>query len=185
MKSAKLYGMCWAAAGCLAMILVVPALWAQETKEKVTVDDVDRTFMFGYPRDTTKQHYPVVILLHGLNQDADDIERLTQFNGLADKNGIIVVYPSALNGRWNMGVRPGAAPDGRWGRVGGAHAWRLRRWRLSWRGGGGYPGGGGQQPAGRDPSQERAGSGGRYRLLQPDARLPGPSFPSIARGFMP
>ena len=86
----------------------------------------------GYPRDMTKQHYPVVILLAGLNQDPDDIERLTQFNGLADKNGIIVVYPAALHGRWNMGVRPEEHRMDRWGRVGGLRG-GYGRWRLPWR----------------------------------------------------
>ena len=67
MKSAKFYAMLrlLAAAGCLAMLL--PArLNAQETKEKITVDDVDRTFMLRLPKGyDAKQHYPVVILLHG------------------------------------------------------------------------------------------------------------------------
>ena len=66
---------------CLVVLLGMPRLSAQETKEKVTVDDVDRTYMLRLPRGYDAQrHYPVVILLHGLNQDADDMERLTQFD---------------------------------------------------------------------------------------------------------
>jgi hypothetical protein len=38
------------AAACIAMLLVVPMFWAQETKEKITVDDVDRTFTVRLPR---------------------------------------------------------------------------------------------------------------------------------------
>ncbi|HTS34092.1 MAG TPA: PHB depolymerase family esterase [Candidatus Solibacter sp.] len=74
-----------------------------------------------------KQHYPVVVLLHGQNQEADDIERLTRFNELADKDSVIAVYPSALHGRWNFGIvepRPTPYRRGPYGR---------RRW--------GYPGG--------------------------------------------
>src|SRR5579864_2498159 len=137
MRSIKSCGMPLAstAAACLAMLLATQVLFAQETKEKVTVDDVDRTFMVRLPRGyDAQQHYPVVILLHGMNQDADDMERLTQFDQLADKDGIIVVYPMALHGRWNVGVRPqehrsaGMGPGGR--RRGGGYP------------GGGYPGGG-------------------------------------------
>jgi polyhydroxybutyrate depolymerase len=166
MKSAKFYWTfaTWAAAACLAILFVTPALSAQETKEKITVDDVDRTFMLRLPKGYDPQHhYPVVILLHGISQDADDMERLTQFDQLADKDGIIAIYPIALNGRWNVGVRPQErrtmGPGGGRGRHGGGFP------------GGGYPGGGGggggyprgsgggypggQQPSGRDSDDDK------------------------------
>jgi polyhydroxybutyrate depolymerase len=122
-----------AAGACLATLITYSA-WAQETKETVTVHDMDRAYLVRLPRGYDHgQKYPVVILLHGMNQDSDDMERLTRFDELADKDGIIAVYPSALQGRWNLGVRapqkqPMMLPLGRGGR----------------RGGGGYPGGGGQ-----------------------------------------
>jgi poly(3-hydroxybutyrate) depolymerase len=140
-----------AAAVCLALALAMaaPALRAQETKEKVTVDDVDRSFLVRLPKGyDAQQHYPVVVLLHGMNQDSEDIERLTRFNELADKNGIIVVYPSALHGRWNVGVRP---PDRRVTPMGPGRGGRR---------GGGYPGGGGGYPGGGYPGG--GGGGGGY-----------------------
>lgn len=146
-----------ALAGVL-FLLSVQALLAQETKEKVTVDDVDRSFTVRLPRGyDPQQHYPVVILLHGMNQDPDDMERLTRFNQLADKDGIIAVYPAALHGRWNVGVRPqqrttsmmspGRRRSGG-GYPGGGYPG----------GGGGYPGGGGQQRPSRDPDEGRQSS---------------------------
>jgi polyhydroxybutyrate depolymerase len=138
------------------MFFVAQALWAQETKEKVTVDGVDRTFMVRLPKGySAQQHYPVVILLHGMNQDADDMERLTRFDELADKDGIIAVYPFALHGRWNVGVQPQERPPmttgpGRHRRYGGGYPGGGGYPR----GGGGYPGGGGQQPQNRQPSLE-------------------------------
>jgi polyhydroxybutyrate depolymerase len=78
---------------------------AQESKETITVGDVDRHYVVHLPKGyDEQQHYPVVVLLHGENQEADDMERLTRFNELADKNSIIAVYPSALHGRWNFGA---------------------------------------------------------------------------------
>lgn len=139
---------------CLAALLVNPALRAQETKEKVTVDDVDREFMVRLPRGyDAKQHYPVVILLHGMNQDADDMERLTQFDQLADKDGIIAIYPIALHGRWNVGVHPqertmGMRPGG------GHHRGYGGGYPGGGGGGGGYPGGGGQGQ-GQGPGSEQ------------------------------
>jgi len=76
-----------------------------ETKETITVDGVDRTYVVHLPRGyDEKQHYPVVVLLHGANQQADDMERLTRFNELADKDSVIAVYPNSLHGSWNFGV---------------------------------------------------------------------------------
>jgi len=163
MKSGNSYGMrsLAAAFGCLGVLLVAQALWAQETKEKVTVDDVDRHFMVRLPKGyDSKRHYPVVILLHGMNQDAEDMERLTRFDEIADKSGIIAVYPIALHGRWNVGVRPqvqrpaNMAPGRR--RYGGGG------YPGGGGGGGGYPGGGrggypggGQQPQTREPDEDR------------------------------
>jgi poly(3-hydroxybutyrate) depolymerase len=169
MKSGNLYGgSVLAAAGCLALLLAGTTLWAQETKEKVTVDDVDRTFMVRLPKGyDPQQHYPVMILLHGMNQDPEDMERLTRFNELADKDGIIAIYPSALHGRWNVGVHPqerkpmtmgpggGRGRRGGGGYPGGGGGGYPGGGGGYPRGGGGYPGGGGQQPQGREPSEER------------------------------
>jgi polyhydroxybutyrate depolymerase len=139
------------AAGCAIALFAAQALSAQETKEKVTVDDEDRTFLVRLPKGyDPKQHYPVIMLLHGMNQDAEDMERLTQFDQLADKDGIIAIYPFAEHGRWNVGVQPeerrqtnpgpgrrrGGYPGG--GYPGGGYPG----------GGGGYPGGGGGYPNG-------------------------------------
>ncbi|MGO9087119.1 MAG: alpha/beta hydrolase family esterase [Candidatus Sulfotelmatobacter sp.] len=158
MKSGRLHGtrLASAAAGCVVFLFVAQGLWAQETKEKVTVDDVDRIFMVRLPKGyDPQQHYPVLILLHGMNQDGDDVERLTQFDQLADKNGVIAVYPFALHGRWNVGVHPPERPTsmgpGRHGHHGGG-GYPGGGYPG---GGGGYPGGGGQQTPSREPSEER------------------------------
>jgi len=142
-----------AAAVCLAALFVAQALWAQETKEKVTVDDVDRNFMVRLPKGyDAKQHYPVVILLHGMNQDAEDMERLTRFNELADKDGIIAVYPIALHGRWNVGVHPQERQAMSMGHGGHGHH---GGGGYPGGGGGGYPGAGGQRPQNREPDEDR------------------------------
>lgn len=134
-------------------------LEAQETKEKVTIEDVDRNFLVRLPQGYEAQrHYPVVIVLHGMNQDPDDVERLTQFDQLADKDGIILVYPAALHGRWNVGVHPTEHTQSPM-RPGGGH----RRYGGGYPGGGypgggypggGYPGGGGGSPGGQRPNRE-------------------------------
>ncbi|MGA7908295.1 MAG: PHB depolymerase family esterase [Candidatus Sulfotelmatobacter sp.] len=90
---------------CVAGFLFAPSLRAQDAQERVTVNDVTRSYVVHLPKGyDQQQHYPVVILLHGLNQDAEEMARLTHFNDQADKDSIIAVYPNALNGRWNIGI---------------------------------------------------------------------------------
>jgi len=150
---------------CLSGLLFVAPLRAQhsqtqdpqtqDSQEKIDVDDVSRSFVVHLPKGyDSQQHYPVVILFHDRNQDADDMARLTRFNQLADKDGIIAVYPSAARGQWNIGVRPEASsampPRRGTGRRGG--------WGG---GGGGYPGGGGGYPGGGGGSQGGGQNGGQ------------------------
>ena len=81
------------------MLFISYGARAQETKETVAGNDVDRTYLVRLPKGYDReQKYPVVILLHGMNQETDDMERLTRFDDLADKDGIIAVYPSAGTG---------------------------------------------------------------------------------------
>jgi polyhydroxybutyrate depolymerase len=165
MKSRKSHDLrrALAAVVCLAGLFATQRLWTQETKEKVTVDDVDRNFMVRLPKGYDPQrHYPVVIVLHGMNQDAFDVERLTRFDDVADKNGIIAVYPIALHGRWNVGVRPterrpmGMGPGGGGHHHGGGgNPGGGGGGGYPGGGGGGYPGGGRQQDPNRQPDEEK------------------------------
>jgi polyhydroxybutyrate depolymerase len=118
-----------------SMLFPASSVRAQETQEKIDVDGVTRTFTVHLPAGYDKEkHYPVVIVLHPQNLDADDMERLTHFSLFADKVGVIAVYPSAGRGEWNIEVhseeQPAYPPRRGYGRRGGY-------------GGGGYPGGGG------------------------------------------
>jgi polyhydroxybutyrate depolymerase len=73
-------------------------------QEKIHINDLQRTFLVHLPKGyDSQQHYPVVILLHGLNQDGAEMARLTHFNDFADRDSIIAVYPNALGGRWTLG----------------------------------------------------------------------------------
>lgn len=149
MKSRNLFGIAAVAAAGIAVWLTAPAIQAQQTREKVVVDDVDRTYTVRLPHGYDKEkHYPVMILLHGMGQDSDDMERLTQFDQLADKEGIIAVYPLALHGRWNVGVRP--KPQQQMG-----PGYGRRRYGYPGGGGGGYPGGGYPNGGGNNPNGQQ------------------------------
>jgi polyhydroxybutyrate depolymerase len=140
-------------AACFFGLLPVRLVRAQDPQETVTVGDVTRTFVVHRPQGyDSKQHYPVVVLLHSLNQDSGDMAHLSHFNEVADRFGIIAVYPNALH-RWNVGVsleQPTQARRGFGGRGGGM--------RFPGRGypGSGWPGGSGQrQDQGQGQDQQR------------------------------
>jgi polyhydroxybutyrate depolymerase len=140
-------------AAWLSGLLFVAALSAQDSQEKIDVDDVSRSYVVHLPKSyDQQQHYPVVILLHGRNQDADDMARLTHFNQFADKDSIIVVYPNSAHGQWNIGVRPEQVNQMQPRRGGGGRG-------GGWPGGGGYPGGGGGYPRGGGGYPGGGGSG--------------------------
>jgi polyhydroxybutyrate depolymerase len=144
------------AAACLAATLFALPLRAQDVQEKVQVDDLSRNFVVHLPKGYySKQRYPVVILLPGQNQQPDDMQRLTHFDQfVADKNGIIAVYPNATRGRWNIGVRPEQTSTMAPHRGGGGHHGGYGG------GGGGYPGGGGGYPGGGGGGYPGGGNSG-------------------------
>jgi polyhydroxybutyrate depolymerase len=141
-------------AACFSGVLFVAPLSAQDSQEKIEVDDVSRSYVVHLPKSyDQQQHYPVIMLLQGRNQDADDMARLTHFNQLADKDSIIVVYPNSAHGQWNIGVRPEQVNQGMQPRRGGGGR------GGGWPGGGGYPGGGGGYPRGGGGYPGGGGSG--------------------------
>ena len=162
------YGLAAGFLGLLFLVLPVPAqdspkldsskndsqekpVPPQDSEEKVDVNDVSRTYVVHLPQGyNQQQHYPVVILLHGRNQDAADMAGITHFNRLADKDSIIAVYPNAAHGSWNIGVHPEQINQGMQPRRGGGR-------RGGW---GGYPGGGGGYPGGGGGGYPGGGGGG-------------------------
>jgi poly(3-hydroxybutyrate) depolymerase len=145
----------------------------RDSQEKVDVEDVSRTYVVHLPPAyDQQQHYPVVILLHGRNQNAEDMGRLTHFNQLADKDGIIAVYPNAAHGTWNIGVRAEQVSQGMSPRRGG------RRGGGGWPGGGGgYPGGGGGYPGGGGGGYPGGGQGGGQGGENPESTRNRPEPP--------
>ena len=53
---------------------------------------------------TGSARVPLLIDMHGSGQNAANQMGTSGWNGKADKSGFIVVYPNALNARWNAGT---------------------------------------------------------------------------------
>ena len=75
-----------------------------------------RDYDLYVPADTDGAPRPLILMLHGCQQDAADVARLTRFNRLADELGFIVLYPSQsrtanATGCWNWFLPEHQRPD--------------------------------------------------------------------------
>ncbi|MDJ0780185.1 MAG: PHB depolymerase family esterase [Gammaproteobacteria bacterium] len=94
------------------------AAWSawRESRRKTLPNDTAHTFYArAYPGSRARRYLvheppgrvsdgprPLVMVLHGCRQDNHDIERISNFNALADRHGFLVVYPFVTSYR---GVR--------------------------------------------------------------------------------
>lgn len=67
----------------------------------LTVDGVTRSYLIEVPRGS--KPFPVVVLLHGGTENAEQVWRQTSLPTLARSEGFIIVAPDALNQHWNDG----------------------------------------------------------------------------------
>jgi polyhydroxybutyrate depolymerase len=73
-------------------------------RESISVEEYNRTYALYRPTGWDKQkNMPLVLLLHGAGGNADDMERLTGFIDIAEREKFILVYPEGINNQWNDG----------------------------------------------------------------------------------
>lgn len=85
---------------------------AVPTAEKITVGDAARTYWLYVPSDMERQKpAPLLFVLHGSAGHGEDMMAVTQrgFERMADRDKFVVVYPDALERRWNE--QGGSADD--------------------------------------------------------------------------
>lgn len=89
-------------------------LWSvhEDTTQKIYLNygGLDRSYLIHIPPQyDNRTSVPLVIVLHGGGGSAENIENVTGFNSLADKEDFIVVYPEGVDGTWNSGHCCGSA----------------------------------------------------------------------------
>ncbi len=74
------------------------------TELKLTSSGQERTARVVIPTsyDAT-QLVPLVLVFHGYTETAQQIEQISQMTPVAEKNGLVVVYPQGINTSWNAG----------------------------------------------------------------------------------
>ena len=85
-----------------------PTLQAGDSQHTIKVDNLDRTYLLHIPPGLESgKPSPVVIALHGFDNEhffeVTDLQNMTGFGDISDKNGFILVYPSGDSGFWNVG----------------------------------------------------------------------------------
>src|SRR5665213_2415747 len=73
----------------------------------IEFDGLKRTYLYYIPSMAKElnRNLPLVIVLHGGTGKPEGVEKLTfyRFDELADRDGVIVVYPAGVGGSWNDG----------------------------------------------------------------------------------
>jgi polyhydroxybutyrate depolymerase len=103
---------------CAFFLCAWTAAHARASLEWVNVDGSLRSFEVHLPIGyDSAQKYPVVILLHGSEETAEDMARLSRFDFVADRYGFIAFYPNSDEADWDVGVAaaPAKRPTGRRG----------------------------------------------------------------------
>ena len=89
----------------LSIIVFSITAEAQPTQEQLIWQNRTRKFIAFLPQDYDPEvQMPLVINMHPFLTNAPFQMRYTKFNGIADREGVIVVYPSAIRGTWNSGT---------------------------------------------------------------------------------
>jgi polyhydroxybutyrate depolymerase len=64
---------------------------------------VQRKATMYKPANESASSLPLMIVLHGRGEKIDELRRRVQFDNAAKREGFIVVYPEAMESRWNYG----------------------------------------------------------------------------------
>ena len=88
----------------LAWQAVSPRALGASVRRTIHTGALRRTFVLHTPPSVgAMSSVPLVFALHGGGGTGTGMERSTGFSPLADRDGVIVVYPDAFDGNWNDG----------------------------------------------------------------------------------
>lgn len=72
------------------------------SEQRLVVNGVERTYSLYVPPSAKGKKSPLVMVFHGGQGDSAKIARQTGFNRVADRGGVVIVYPKSLE-YWNDG----------------------------------------------------------------------------------
>lgn len=86
----------------ILLLAATSTMYAGETREKLKVDNSTRE-MLVYVPDKLPEYAPLVISMHGMNQDAEYQKGMAHWAEVADTAGFVVVYPEGEGKSWDIG----------------------------------------------------------------------------------
>lgn len=84
-----------------ACLLALPGGLRAQQRQTMTVAGTTRSMLVYAPKGLP-EHAPLIISLHGANQDANYQMNQTKWNNLADTAKVLVVYPEGINKMWDI-----------------------------------------------------------------------------------
>ncbi len=88
----------------LGLLIVAVNCQAQPTIQQgmIRVGNLDRTYLYYAPANLPRSA-PLLLAFHGSGSRGEEMRGVTgyEFEGLADQNGFVVVYPDGYKGTWN------------------------------------------------------------------------------------
>ena len=86
-------------------------------KKSISVDGVTREYFVYVPTnmaallESDARQVPIVFSFHDQGQTGDDNARATRWANVAEKNGFVVAFPSAVGGNWNTTLSSSGADE--------------------------------------------------------------------------
>ncbi len=86
-------------------------------KKTVAVNGVDREYFFYAPSNMAEllesdaRQVPIVFSFHDKGQTGEDNATITRWANVAEANGFVVAFPSAVGGQWNTTLDPAGADE--------------------------------------------------------------------------
>lgn len=68
----------------------------------ITVDGTERTYQLYLPSSASSDKIPLVVALHPLLLNGCQMQRLTGFDAIAEREGFAVAYPDGIGRRWDV-----------------------------------------------------------------------------------
>jgi len=86
------------------VILSASSSCARDAKKEIAVDGIERSYYVHVPPSYDgATSVPLVLALHGGGGAGGNMDKLTGFNAVGDREGFIVAYPSGVGRHWSDG----------------------------------------------------------------------------------
>src|SRR5690606_24461731 len=100
------------ASALLAQYFTQSGDWLEEAEQSSIITTTPRSWLMYVPDSyIPDEATPLVLLLHGRTANGASQAWISDFNAVAEREGIIAVYPDGLDAEWNYTRPPESGPN--------------------------------------------------------------------------